>query len=482
MRRANTQMEIRALATLCDTKSPQVRGKLLMSLQEKHFGTEATAEVFRKIKYTLAAGKDLPKFRDLPDLLPMSADAATMLRTEISNPDGVRKISTSGVELALDRLHESHQARVYADLHNEIGKILSKTEISSDDSDETSNKGLRKAEELLEQSLSLVRRRNVSADMIHCGVDGDSSMADVASDVIKGKQAKNRLKTGWEVFDKRTGGLDRGNVLVITAGTGGGKSVALNHMLSEMYMKYQYKVANVSLEMTHHEVVERLLAMSSKSEISSIHKGKLTREEKKKIVSTFDELDKDVGSRYTIFAPSEDSSVQEIIEALAPYGYDCIGIDYLQLCKMVGPKGSNQEQMYSEAVRYLKRIAVKLNCVIVLLSQVNDDGQLRGSRAIGFHASFWWQLGGKTRDDQQAAKDRGFITVEQPKARAGEQFDFYLTCDFARMRMETYYGPEANMKDDGESPKRVNDPAKLNMISSSAPKKRVRMSLSEDGL
>lgn len=475
-------MELRALCTLCDTKSPQVRGKLLMHLRETHFGTEATTEVFRKIKYTLEAGKDIPRFRDLPDLLNLSTEAETSLRTHINDPDGIQKITQNGIELALDKLHEAYQARVFADLHTDIGKILSKTDLHGDDGDERANKGLAKAESLLESAMASVRRRNVSTDMIHCGVDGDSSMADVVGDVIKGKQAKKRLKTGWEVFDKRTGGLDRGNVLVITAGTGGGKSVALNHMLTEMYKKYHYKVANVSLEMTHEEVVERALAMTSRSEVSSIHKGKLSRDEKKKIVSAFDELDKDVGSRYTIFTPSEDSTIQEIIEALAPYGYDCIGIDYLQLLKMVGPKGSNQEQMYSEAVRYAKRIAVKLDCVIVLLSQLNEDGQLRGSRAIGFHASFWWKLGGSSKDDQIASKERGFLTVEQPKARSGEQFDFYLTCDFAHMRMDTYYGPEANMKDDGESPQRVADPAKLVLASSNAPKKKIKMSLTDDGL
>lgn len=468
MRRANQRMEWRVLTTLCDTKSATLRGKLIMKLRNDHFGTEATNEVFRKLKYMLDAGKDLPRFRDIPDVVNLTTESETSIRTAITDPDGLRRISANSFDAAMDKLDEAYQVRVYADLHATIGKILSS---SSKDDDEPLTS---KLESVTESALYKVRRRGMLDDMIHAGVDGDTSMADVVDDVMKGKLAKNRIKTGWEVFDKRSGGLDRGNVLVMTAGTGGGKSVAVNHMLTAMYNQFGYKVANVNLEMSKHEVAERTIANIAGADISKIHLGKLSREDRKKIVNAFDEMDADRNSRYTIFCPSEDSTLQEIIETLAPYGYDVIAIDYLQLLKLVGPKSSNQEQLLSDAVRYAKRIAGKLNCVIILLSQLNEEGQLRGSRAIGFHASYWWRWNCGAED-----KQKGFVTVEQPKARSGEQYDFYLTCDFQHMRMDTYVGPESDFESDGESPEPIKDPEKA---SKQMPRKRITMSLTEDGL
>lgn len=140
--------------------------------------------------------------------------------------------------------------------------------------------------------------------------------------------------------------------------------------------------------------------------------------------------------------------------------------------------------MLSDTVRYAKRIAVKLNCVIVLLSQINEEGQLRGSRAIGFHASYWWRWNCGAED-----KQKGFVTVEQPKARSGEQYDFYLTCDFQHMRMDSYMGPADDVADDPESPRaRPKDPVNSGSHGRSGggppppPKKRIRMSLTDDGL
>ena len=59
-------------------------------------------------------------------------------------------------------------------------------------------------------------------------------------------------------------------------------------------------------------------------------------------------------------------------------------VDYLQIVSM--PKADNREQAISELTRRLKLTALKSQSLVVTASQLNDDGKLRESRAIGHHA------------------------------------------------------------------------------------------------
>jgi replicative DNA helicase len=50
------------------------------------------------------------------------------------------------------------------------------------------------------------------------------------------------------------------------------------------------------------------------------------------------------------------------------------------------PKADSREQAISELARRLKLTALKTNSVVLTASQLNEEGRLRESRAIGHHA------------------------------------------------------------------------------------------------
>jgi replicative DNA helicase len=63
-----------------------------------------------------------------------------------------------------------------------------------------------------------------------------------------------------------------------------------------------------------------------------------------------------------------------------------IVVDYLQIVSMT--KADNREQAVSELSRRLKLVALKTKSCVVTASQLNDDGAVRESRAIGHNADF----------------------------------------------------------------------------------------------
>lgn len=64
-------------------------------------------------------------------------------------------------------------------------------------------------------------------------------------------------------------------------------------------------------------------------------------------------------------------------------------IDYIQL--LTG-KGDNREQEISNISKGIKSMALELNCPVIALSQLTDDGKLRESRAISQDADTIWKL------------------------------------------------------------------------------------------
>lgn len=64
-------------------------------------------------------------------------------------------------------------------------------------------------------------------------------------------------------------------------------------------------------------------------------------------------------------------------------------IDYIQL---LSGKGDNREQEISNISKGIKSLALELNCPVMALSQLTDDGKLRESRAISQDADTIWKL------------------------------------------------------------------------------------------
>jgi replicative DNA helicase len=61
-------------------------------------------------------------------------------------------------------------------------------------------------------------------------------------------------------------------------------------------------------------------------------------------------------------------------------------VDYIQLVESASVgKGANRETHVSEVARRLKLLTKELQVAVIAMSQLNDEGQLRESRAIGHH-------------------------------------------------------------------------------------------------
>lgn len=203
-------------------------------------------------------------------------------------------------------------------------------------------------------------------------------------DEMEGKSKQECFGTGLLKLDRTLkGGMHRGELMTVAAETGGGKSILL----------VQSAVANLldgksvlffSLEMSGEDVFRRIAANMAGVPIREMedYKSEYGRE-LPKVSNAIGELLKMkisvVDCLYDI-----DEIEAEISRAVSSKEADVIIVDYLQIINM--PNNDNRENAISEAARRLKNAAGKNRSVILTASQLNDEGKLRESRAIGMHS------------------------------------------------------------------------------------------------
>jgi replicative DNA helicase len=237
-------------------------------------------------------------------------------------------------------------------------------------------------------------------------------------DDLENKSPLENFATGIPKVDKYLGGgMRRGEMLVIGAQTSGGKSILLYQAALNALLDGK-AVTIFSLEMPAKSILQRMACnligktIVPMREISAVSDWKT--------VASAKDISNAIGQLMKMNLTIRDdlSEVGEIIaeaNRLASLGKaDVIVVDYLQIVTM--PNADNREQAVSELSRRLKLTALKANSVVLTASQLNDDGAVRESRAIGHHTDFLLII---SHPDDKKKETQGFrkTAPAQPTSR-----------------------------------------------------------------
>jgi replicative DNA helicase len=423
IRKYNIKAELMALASVANNLSEEHSFRYLGMLKPEHFGSPTTLEIFKRISRIVQDGKRIPSFETLADD-PRLSSAARQLVAQARN--ACHRDETD-FKQGIETLSTHFKARQLLELNAKIAEILNGDDLSE---------GFDEVQSDIENTLFKMRAENV-AEKIYTGGAGSTEILDIAKRVLSKNRVRKQFKTGFGEFDDLTGGLEPGNVMLITANTGGGKSVAALSMMSNMFRGHGHHVSYVSLEMNENEVIERLISNTTGVEHQKIRNQCLTDEGRKTAFNDFARFNRSSGGSYRLWCPKSDVTIEEVISQVQSAKTEVIILDYLGLLKS-GSYGKNatEEFQLRQMTRYAKRAADRMGCAIVLLAQLNDEGQIMYSKGIGHHVHYWLKWFCRDEDIK-----RGFVTVENGKSRNSARKDFYFTVDFARMRMECVAHP-----------------------------------------
>lgn len=203
-------------------------------------------------------------------------------------------------------------------------------------------------------------------------------------DNIGKRTGKPEFETGLEVVDRGIFGYHKSQLTVLAARPGVGKtSFACQNAYN--LAKAGNKVAFLSLEMTKETIVERIFCSEYNVNGFDLIMGKTTPSILAKLSKFAKEVEKLPFKIIDDYCHTE-NELYTLIEHLG-FRPDIIFLDHIQHIRALDKK-SNWECL-TEYLRYMKEIAMKYQIAVVVLSQINRQGEeaptlanLKGTGAI----------------------------------------------------------------------------------------------------
>lgn len=208
----------------------------------------------------------------------------------------------------------------------------------------------------------------------------ESDILQVAKTIIDIGQGKVKrgVHTGYNSVDAQIGGYKPGNQFILAARPGQGKtSWIINSLLASAMSGVP--VLFFSLEMTKHEVYEKIYALLTGYSTRDFQNGRIKEKQHREDVYTAAKIMKDVPFFIEDNCGNSITSIKMTARRYRKkYGVQVVAADYLQLCKGEVKKNANKEQEVADIVKGTKVFAKKNELTWIWLSQLSRAVEARG--------------------------------------------------------------------------------------------------------
>lgn len=199
--------------------------------------------------------------------------------------------------------------------------------------------------------------------------------------LFENKQAVTGIATGFAKLDEYTAGFQNSDLIIVAARPSMGKTAFSLNIAQHVAYKCQIPVMLFSLEMSHSQLVTRLLCSEARIDGQKIRRGFIGDEDWTKLTLTAGILE----DTPILIDDTANASLTEIrSKARRAFVQDNIGmimIDYLQLISWSGSERPESRQQEVSAIsRSLKGLARELNVPVVCLSQLSRAVESRTDR------------------------------------------------------------------------------------------------------
>lgn len=242
----------------------------------------------------------------------------------------------------------------------EVKKIISDYSLLPVDIDDTIANVISRLEEL--QTAQGVRSKTMAQIVKE---NKDNYFTEIEKDIVK---------TGFEKLDDCLVGLEKGDIVVIGARPGVGKSAIVAQIMSNISGAGK-KIGYFNLEMPEPQVYERVLSQTSEIGLTRIRRAKsFLGDEELKFNSANADMEK-----MNIVVSSGTKTVGEIKSESRHQNFDVIIVDYLQLIRSDHYYGNRVSEV-GDISKALKSLAMELNVPVILLSQMNRSSEQRETK------------------------------------------------------------------------------------------------------
>jgi len=177
------------------------------------------------------------------------------------------------------------------------------------------------------------------------------------------------LPTGYEHFDKRTGGAGAGWLMIIGGRPSMGKTTFILNVAWNAYKLFNKSGIFFSGEMSSQQISHLIMATESGIPANEIKKNKVSKMQLECMFDTFRKQQKGVFLIDDTPNPALSHILAEATKAKMQHDIDFVIVDYLQLVKASGHSSRHLE--VGKISRELKALARNLNIPVIALAQLS---------------------------------------------------------------------------------------------------------------
>ena len=196
--------------------------------------------------------------------------------------------------------------------------------------------------------------------------------------LAQNKQTITGIETGFYELDKATAGLHAGEMIIIGARPGMGKTAFALNIAANAAFTTKKAVAIFNLEMPAEQLVNRMLSAVGQIDSHKLQTGQLEHNDWKRYNEAMSQL-ADTNIYIEDNAGITASEIRAKCRRLASSedGLGLVVIDYLQLVTAGGKRPESRQQEVSDISRSLKTMAMELKVPVIALAQLSRNAEKR---------------------------------------------------------------------------------------------------------
>jgi replicative DNA helicase len=196
--------------------------------------------------------------------------------------------------------------------------------------------------------------------------------------LAQNKSALSGLETGFYDLDKATSGLHEGELIIIAARPGMGKTAFALNIATHAAMTTKKAIAVFNLEMTAEQVVNRMISAVGGIEGRKLQTGQMQQNDWKRYNEAMSQLaETNIYIEDNTGINSSDIRAKCRRLAQSEQGLGLVVIDYLQLVTVGGRRPDSRQQEVQEISRSLKTMALELKVPVIALAQLSRNVEKR---------------------------------------------------------------------------------------------------------
>ena len=191
------------------------------------------------------------------------------------------------------------------------------------------------------------------------------------------------VPTGLATLDYLTLGYKPGDLIILGAQTGHGKTVFAMMTADSVAVKHRESLCYLNTEMSKEQIAQRWGAILAGVEHDKIRNGSVTNEEFSRISNAFAPFASSplIYNNIRDLSPIRLTSVAR--KAKLKKNISMLVLDYVGRMDKTDPSGKQQEwQILEQVAKQGKTLAQELGMAVMVLAQLNPDGTLQGAKRM----------------------------------------------------------------------------------------------------